>query len=168
VVQDQTHPDDAYHRLIGRCEQVAADGYLLRQVLDPAQLAPGSFFVDRTNQALCAWDISGRDLSTVFVEASTRLEILAVQGDYMQVRGLRFRFAANLRSTSVMAAGGLRRQRRRQEEQSQKEDTKTRKQFRVHGSRWSADEYPAPAGKAKPNPPHPAAHRWQVSRCTTG
>src|SRR5664280_349940 len=32
-----THPDDDYHRLIGRCEQVAIDGYLLRQVLEETQ-----------------------------------------------------------------------------------------------------------------------------------
>jgi hypothetical protein len=33
--RSMTHPDDAYHRVIGRCEQVAVEGYLLRQVLDP-------------------------------------------------------------------------------------------------------------------------------------
>ena len=29
-----THPADAYHALIGRCEQVLVSGYALRQVLD--------------------------------------------------------------------------------------------------------------------------------------
>ncbi len=45
-----THPDDAYHRLIGRCEQVAIDGYLLRQVLDYWKIAARS-----TNLRLTFW-----------------------------------------------------------------------------------------------------------------
>ncbi|RPJ35005.1 MAG: hypothetical protein EHM35_09465, partial [Planctomycetaceae bacterium] len=32
--KSQAHPDDDYHRLIGRCEQVFIDGYPLHQVLD--------------------------------------------------------------------------------------------------------------------------------------
>ncbi len=101
-----THPDDEYHRLIGRCEQVAVDGYLLRQVLDPAQLAPGSFFADLTNQALCVWDIGNRDLNKVFVEASTRQEILRVEGDCVWVRGLHFRFAANMAQHGAVVLAG--------------------------------------------------------------
>ena len=35
--RSMAHPDDEYHRVIGRCEQVAADGSLLRQVLSADQ-----------------------------------------------------------------------------------------------------------------------------------
>ena len=83
-----THPDDEYHRLIGRCEQVAIDGYLLRQVLEANQLAPGTFFADIPNQALLVWDSANRDLNKVLVEASVRQEIFRVEGDYVQLRGL--------------------------------------------------------------------------------
>ena len=33
---NMTHPNDEYHRLVGRCEQVFVDGYPLRQVLSTA------------------------------------------------------------------------------------------------------------------------------------
>ena len=102
-----THPDDAYHRLIGRCEQVVIDGYLLRQVLEADQLAPGTFFVDFSNQVLEVWDSGNRDLNKVFVEASARPEIFRVEGDYGQLRGLHFRFAANMaQHGAVVLAGG--------------------------------------------------------------
>jgi hypothetical protein len=101
------HPDDEYHRLIGRCEQVAIDGYLLRQVLEARQLAPGTFCVDLTNQVLLVWDAGSRDLSKVSVEASVRPEILKVEGAYVQVRGLHFRFAANMaQHGAVVMTGG--------------------------------------------------------------
>ena len=101
-----THPDDDYHRLIGRCEQVAVDGYLLHQVLEPGQLSPGSFFVDVSNQVLQAWDFGNRDLNQVFVEGSTRQEILRVEGDFVAVCGLRFRFAANMAQHGAVAITG--------------------------------------------------------------
>lgn len=91
-----THPADEYHRVIGRCEQVVVDGYLLRQVIDRSQLAPGSFFVDVTNKTLLVWDTGNRDLNKVHVEASRRQEVLRVEGACVQVRGLRFRYAANM------------------------------------------------------------------------
>jgi hypothetical protein len=94
--KNMAHPDDDYHRLIGRCEQVIIDGYPLRQVLTVGQLAPGTFFVNVSNQVLEAWDLGGRDLKKVFVEASTRSEIFRVEGAYVKLRGLHFRFAANM------------------------------------------------------------------------
>jgi hypothetical protein len=45
-------PDNDYHLLIGRCEQVAIDSYLLRQVLATSQLAPGTFYAGISNQVL--------------------------------------------------------------------------------------------------------------------
>ncbi len=105
--KNMTHPDDDYHRLIGRCEQVVIDGYLLRQVLEAGQLAPGTFFVDFTNQMLEAWGYGNRDLNRVFVEASARPEVFRVEGDYVQLRGLHFRFAANMaQHGAVVLAGG--------------------------------------------------------------
>ena len=101
-----THPDDDYHRLIGRCEQVAIDGYLLRQVLEATQLAPGTFFVDSSNQVLQVWDPGSRDLNKVLVEASVRQEVFRVDGDYVQLRGLHFRFAANMAQHGAVVLAG--------------------------------------------------------------
>jgi hypothetical protein len=101
-----THPDDAYHRVIGRCEQVVVDGYLLRQVLDAGQIAPGAFFADVTNQTLLVWDIGGRDLNRTWVEASVRQEIFRVEGDFVQLRGLRFRYAANMAQHGAVVLAG--------------------------------------------------------------
>lgn len=100
------HPGDEYHRLIGRCEQVMVDGYFLRQVLDAGQLAPGTFFADVTNKALLVCDVGGRDLRKVHVEASVRQEVLRVEGDHVQVRGLRFRFAANMAQHGAVVLAG--------------------------------------------------------------
>ena len=101
-----THPDDDYHRLIGRCEQVAIDGYLLHQVLEPKQLAPGTFFVDVSNQVLQVWDSGRRDLNKVLAEASVRQEVFRVEGDYVQLRGFHFRFAANMAQHGAVVLGG--------------------------------------------------------------
>jgi hypothetical protein len=108
---NMAHPDDDLHRLIGRCEQVIVDGYLLHQVLEPGQLSRGTFWVDITNQVLQVWDQADRDLSTtgnrrVLVEGSARQEILRVSGDYVEVRGLRFRFAANPAQQGAVALAG--------------------------------------------------------------
>jgi hypothetical protein len=91
-----THPDDDYHRLIGRCEQVVIDGYLLRQVLTPEQLAPGTFLADIAGQTLEVWDAGNRNMNQVSAEGSVRQELLHVSGSYVQVRGLHFRYAANM------------------------------------------------------------------------
>jgi len=104
--KNMTHPDDEYHRLIGRCEQVAVEGYLLRQVLEPTQLAPGTFCADVSGQTLLVWDSGSRDLNKVFVEASVRQEIFRVEGAYVQLRGLRFRFAANAAQHGAVVLAG--------------------------------------------------------------
>ncbi len=100
------HPADEYHRVIGRCEQVAVDGYLLRQVLSADQLAPGAFFVDITNQTLLVWDNGNRDPNKTDVEASVRQELLLVEGDHVHVRGLRFRYAANMAQHGAIVLAG--------------------------------------------------------------
>ena len=104
--KQMTHPDDEYHRLIGRCEQVAIDGYLLRQVLQANQLAPGTFFADTSNQVLQVWDAGSRDLNKVLVEASVRQEVARVDGDYVQLRGMRFCFAANMAQHGAVVLAG--------------------------------------------------------------
>lgn len=100
------HPDDEYHRLIGRCEQVAVEGYLLRQVLEAGQLAPGTFFADADHQALLVWDRAGRNLNHVSVEASVRQEAWRVEGAWVEVRGVRFRYAANAAQHGAVVLGG--------------------------------------------------------------
>jgi hypothetical protein len=104
--RSMTHPDDAYHRLIGRCEQVIVDGLLLRQVLSADQIAPGAFFADVTNQALVLWDIGSRDPNKLHVEASVRQELLHVEGDHVGMRGLRFRYAANMAQHGAVVLAG--------------------------------------------------------------
>jgi len=104
--RSMAHPDDAYHRIIGRCEQAAVDGYLLRQALNASELAPGAFFADVTNQSLLVWDIGSRDLAKVHVEASVRQEVFRVEGDHVRVRGLRFRYAANMAQHGAVVLAG--------------------------------------------------------------
>ena len=104
--KNMTHPDDAYHRLIGRCEQVICQGYLLRQVLESNQLAPGTFYADWANQTLFAWDTGGRDLNDVLVEGSVRQELLRVTGGYVEWRGVTFRYAANAAQHGAVVLSG--------------------------------------------------------------
>lgn len=93
----RTHPADAAHQEIGRCEQVLVMGYLLKQVLRRELLSPGTFYVDEPGKRLYAWDRAGRDLSTgrFDVEASVRQVLLDCRVPYVQVRGITFRYAAN-------------------------------------------------------------------------
>ena len=103
---NMTHPNDAYHRVIGRCEQVMVNDSLLRQVLDPGQLAPGTLCADVSNKTLLVWDIGSRDPNKLLVEGSVRQEILRVEGDYVHVRGLRFRYAANMAQHGAVVLAG--------------------------------------------------------------
>jgi hypothetical protein len=82
------------------------NGYHLRQVLSAAQLAPGSFFADITNQLLYVWDSANGDLNKALVEASVRQESMRVEGEYVQVRGLHFRYAANAAQHGAVWLGG--------------------------------------------------------------
>ena len=95
--KSQTHPDDDYHRLIGRCEQVFVDGYPLHQVLERSKLSRGTFFADTDAQLLYIQPAGNRDVAgdKAMVEASTRGRILTVKGSYITVKGICFRYAAN-------------------------------------------------------------------------
>jgi len=92
-----THPDDDYHRLIGRCEQVFVNCYALRQVLERDKLARGTFYVDLDGERLCVWSSNNQDVSSrkVKVEASVRDTILAVRSNHVVIKGIHFRYAAN-------------------------------------------------------------------------
>jgi len=92
-----THPNDDYHRLIGRCDQVFIDGYPLHQVLERGQLSRGTFFVDTDDQQLYIQPAGNQEITgdKAMVEASTREQILRVKGSYVVVKGIRFRYAPN-------------------------------------------------------------------------
>ena len=92
-----THPNNDYHRLIGRCEQVIVDGYLLHQVLEKSQLSRGSFYVDLAQKRLLVWDRANLDLikGRSHIEASARSTIWTMSGSYLHARGIIFRYAAN-------------------------------------------------------------------------
>ena len=105
----RAHPDDDYHAVIGRCEQVCVENYLLRQVLDRARLARGSFYVDEEGRRLYAWAANGADLSDtkrVRVEASVRQSLWQSKGKHIRVRGLRFRYAANAAQHAAVTLAG--------------------------------------------------------------
>jgi hypothetical protein len=104
--RSMTHPSDERHAVIGRAEQVWIDGYPARQVLTREQLAPGSFFADVENKTLYAWDSANSDLNQVTVEAATRSDIWRCEGAYVQLRGFRFRYAANAAQAGAVVLAG--------------------------------------------------------------
>lgn len=89
------HPDDEYHRLIGRAEQVLVNGYPLQQTLEREHLGRGGFFVDTTAQRLYISPATAEPIGAVQVEASTRRVLWDCKGAFVITRGLRFRYAAN-------------------------------------------------------------------------
>jgi hypothetical protein len=93
----EAHPDDEYHRLIGRAEQVVIKDRLLKQTLQRDQLSPGMFYVDVENEKLYVRPPSGENLaaSNVRVEAAARSVLWDCKGDYVGLRGIDFRYAAN-------------------------------------------------------------------------
>jgi hypothetical protein len=95
--KSQAHPDDDYHRLIGRCEQVFIDGYLLHQVLERSKLSRGTFCADTDARFLYIQPAGNQDITgdKALVEASTRDRILVVKGSHVTVKGICFRYAAN-------------------------------------------------------------------------
>jgi len=103
---NRAHPDDGFHRVIGRAEQVFVQGYPLRQVLTRVQLGRGSFFVDEGAQRLYVCSADAGDLTKLRVEASVREVLWEVKGEYVHTRGLRFRYAANkAQSPAVLLRG---------------------------------------------------------------
>lgn len=90
-------PNGSSNAVVGRCEQVFVDGYLLHQVLDGAHMSMGSFCADTDGKRLYVWGPRNQDLSKgqVDVEASVRPDAFRCPGSYIVVRGLIFRYAAN-------------------------------------------------------------------------
>lgn len=98
---NMVHPDDDYHRLIGRGEQVTVNGYFLRQVLSRDKLTRGTFFADIDNKKL---SLQTSDNSALFgkeaglrprVEASVRENSWNCTADWVQLRGVTFSRGAN-------------------------------------------------------------------------
>ena len=94
-----THPDDDEHKMIGRCEQVFILGYPLLHVLDRAGLGRGTFYVDPGARRIFVCPRDGADLAREeppLVEASARQVLWHGKGRDVHVRGLKFRYAANM------------------------------------------------------------------------
>jgi len=94
------YPADEYHRLIGRCEQVAINDVPLRQTLSLAEVGRGMFFVDMTAKRLYISPPAGVEIAQeakegVSVEAATRPLLWDCKGEFVTTRGLRFRYASN-------------------------------------------------------------------------
>lgn len=104
--KSMTHPDDEYHQVIGRCEQVFVNGYALRQVLSPDQLAPGTFYVDIDKKTLSVWDAASQDPNKALTEASVRQDIMRIKGAHVRVRGIHFRYAANAAQHGAVVLAG--------------------------------------------------------------
>ncbi len=102
----RTHPDDDYHLLIGRCEQVFAAGFPLHQVLKREEMSRGSFFVDEPGKRLYAWSAGNDNMSNILVEASARPVIWQSQGANIVIRGIRFRYAANAAQQGAVILSG--------------------------------------------------------------
>jgi hypothetical protein len=105
------YPDDDYHRLIGRREQVHVDGQALQQVLQREQLSRGTFYVDLTAKRLFVWARNNIKLGSdpawsPDVEASTRAVLWKCSSGYVQTSGLHFRYAANRAQEAATAFTG--------------------------------------------------------------
>ena len=103
-----THPDDDYHRLIGRGEQVFVNGYPLQQVLSRGKLARGTFFADLEGKRLYvhASHNARLDGDSERVEASVRGTVWDVKGDYIHTRGITFRYGATQAQQGLVRLGG--------------------------------------------------------------
>jgi rhamnogalacturonyl hydrolase YesR len=106
-----THPNDEYHRLIGRCEQVIAEGRLLEQVESLAAVAPGTFFADTENKTLYVRLPGDADPNATQVEAGVRSVAFGPgwgrePRDHVHVRGLTIRYAANTAQRGALFALG--------------------------------------------------------------
>ena len=103
-----THPDDDYHKMIGRCEQVFILGYPLLQVLDRAMLSRGTFYVDLDAKRIYVCPRDGADLSKKppLVESSARPLLWRSKGAYVHLRGIRFRYAANMAQQGAVQIEG--------------------------------------------------------------
>jgi len=106
-----THPDDERHRLIGRCEQVIADGRLLRQVAAAADLERGTFCALPGEETLLVRLDDGGSPEGHRVEASVRPVAFGLgwgggARHHIRLRGLTVRHAANMAQRGAIWAEG--------------------------------------------------------------
>jgi parallel beta-helix repeat protein len=106
-----THPDNDFHRLIGRCEQVIADGALLRHVATIAEMEPGTFCAMPDEKVLYVRLNDDASPNARLVEASVRPLCFGLRwGDqpvhHIRVRGLTVRHAANKAQYGALYAKG--------------------------------------------------------------
>ncbi|MHB0998118.1 MAG: right-handed parallel beta-helix repeat-containing protein [Armatimonadota bacterium] len=86
---------------IGRVEQVFVDNYSMHQVMMREYLNPGSFYIDEKQKRLYIWiaenayGLTSANIENLNIEASTRNMLWNVKGDYVSVKGIKFRYAAN-------------------------------------------------------------------------
>jgi len=100
------HPDDDYHKMIGRAEQVFVRGYAMHPVLRREEMSRGSFFADLDGKRLYVWGDGNEDLTKTPVEASTRDVLWHATGAYVEARGIRFRYAANTAQEGAVQLAG--------------------------------------------------------------
>ena len=106
-----THPNNEQHRLIGRGEQVIADGKLLQQVLKRDEMSEGTFCADTDNQVLYVWLEGGDDPAKHLAEVSVRDRCFGLpwghEGlDYIHVKGFTMRYACNMAQRGALYCVG--------------------------------------------------------------
>jgi hypothetical protein len=93
--------------LIGRSEQVLADGQFLRQVLKEGEMAPGTFMADgAATHRLLVWLPHGDSPSQHTVLTSVRPLLMRITGSYVTVRNLGFELASNLAQQGALVIQG--------------------------------------------------------------
>jgi hypothetical protein len=81
--------------IVRRREMVFVNGRLLRQVLAPASLEDGTFFIDEGDRMVTLWAPGGRDPNTATVEVAVHPTLFAASGRAnLTVSGLVFEHAA--------------------------------------------------------------------------
>ena len=103
----RAHPDDQYHELLGRSEQVIVDDQLLKQVLSKDEITNGSFYVSASESRIYLRHSTDRDLSQLAtagrVQTSTRGEIIALKASYNQLHGFHVKYAASRAQLGAIA-----------------------------------------------------------------
>lgn len=107
----RTHPNNDFHRLIGRCEQVIADGQLLKHVATLDEMEPGTFCALPEEKAIFVRLEGDADPRNRVLEASVRSLCFGVSGNSepvhnIHVKGLTVRHAANTAQNGALYANG--------------------------------------------------------------
>lgn len=100
--REQVHPDDDYHKLVGRREQLHVQSVPLRPVLSRDKLERGTFYFDTKSGQVDFWPVfnadlmrEGKPIVEFAVEASVRSVLWQNTGDHIHVKGIDFCLAAN-------------------------------------------------------------------------